>query len=290
MPLPPLVQDLPPEAQHVESLARRIATPCGEGTMMWHVWGDDAAPPLLLLHGGSGSWAHWVRNVLPLAEAGWRVIVPDLPGFGDSAAPEGVRDADGMVQPVRDGLAQIVGDGPVTFVAFSFGSLVASLLAEKHPERVRRLVIVGAPGLGLRDARLKLFDWRHLATQEEREAVHRRNLGILMLNDPAAIDETAVRIQAANLPRDRMRRRRLALTDILARTLPKLQCHVDAIYGEEDALYRELRGELQALLHSIPTVQQVVFVPGGHWLQYEQPAAFLRALQTVLSPLPLGEG
>ena len=122
-----------------------------------------------------------------------------------------------------------------------------------------------------------------------RDAVHRRNLGILMLSDPAAIDETAVRIQAANLPRDRMRRRRLALTDILARTLPKLQCRVDAIYGEEDALYRELRTELATLLRAIPTVREVVFVPGGHWLQYEQPAAFLRAI-SVLLPLPLGEG
>jgi 2-hydroxy-6-oxonona-2,4-dienedioate hydrolase len=231
-----------------------------------------------------------VRNVLPLAEAGWRVIAPDLPGFGDSAAPEGVRDADGMVAPVRDGLAQIVGEVPVTLVAFSFGSLVASLYAAQHPERVARLVIVGAPGLGLRDARLKLYDWRHLPTQQERDAVHRRNLGILMLRDPAAIDETAVRIQAANLPRDRMRRRRLALTDILARTLPTLKCRVDAIYGEEDALYRELRGELQALLRSIATVHDVVFVPGaGHWLQYEHPAAFLKAL-TGLVPSPPGRG
>lgn len=283
MSLPPLVQDLPPEARRIEALGRRIDTPCEAGTLAWHVWGDDSAPPMVLLHGGSGSWAHWVRNVLPLAEAGWRVIVPDLPGFGDSAAPPQVRDADGMAAPVREGLRQIVGDTPATFVAFSFGSLVASLLAQAHPEAVARLVIVGAPGLGLRDARLKLYDWRHLPTQEERDAVHRRNLGILMLGE-AAIDETAVRIQAANLPRDRMRRRKLAMTDILARTLPQLPCPVDAIYGEDDALYRELRAPLEAAFARIPTVRKLVFIPGGgHWIQYENPGEFQQTLLTLLA-------
>ncbi|MCD6078130.1 MAG: alpha/beta hydrolase fold protein, partial [Ramlibacter sp.] len=80
---PPLESELPPEALRVLSLASRHVTPAGEGDVVWHAWGAGA--PLVLLHGGSGSWTHWIRNVEALAVAGRRVLVPDLPGFGDSA-------------------------------------------------------------------------------------------------------------------------------------------------------------------------------------------------------------
>jgi pimeloyl-ACP methyl ester carboxylesterase len=265
------------------SEGHRLQTPCGDGSLVWHVWGDAKAPPLVLLHGGSGSWTHWARNVDALAAAGWRVVVPDLPGFGDSAAPAGVRDADGMVEPVRQGLVQVVGDAPVTVVGFSFGSMVGALLAAQQPAMVKRLVIVGAPGLGLRDSRLKLYDWRHLTAQAERDAVHRRNLGILMLHDASAIDEATLRLHAHNLDRDRMRRRRLALTDILARTVPTLACRVDAIYGAEDALYADTMPELQRLLRGWPNLGELVLIAGGgHWVQYEKAAEFNAQLLRIL--------
>jgi pimeloyl-ACP methyl ester carboxylesterase len=142
---------------------------------------------------------------------------------------------------------------------------------------------VGAPGLGLRDSRLKLYDWRHLATQAERDAVHRRNLGILMLHDPSAIDEATLRLHAHNLDRDRMRRRRLALTDILAKTVPALGCRVDAIYGEKDALYADTMPELQQLLRGWPNLGELVLIPGaGHWVQYEKPQEFDAQLLRIL--------
>ena len=50
----------------IESLATRKATRCGTGSMVWRVWGD--ARPLVLLHGASGSWTHWIRNIAPLAK------------------------------------------------------------------------------------------------------------------------------------------------------------------------------------------------------------------------------
>src|SRR2546430_16249676 len=40
--------------------ARKVRTPCGDDSMVWRVWGEGE--PLVLFHGGSGSWAHWVRN------------------------------------------------------------------------------------------------------------------------------------------------------------------------------------------------------------------------------------
>ena len=59
---------------HIESVAAKskaIRLPMGNGgQMMWHVWGEGAGKPtLLLFHGGSGSWIHWIRNVLPLSRS-----------------------------------------------------------------------------------------------------------------------------------------------------------------------------------------------------------------------------
>src|SRR5690242_9882520 len=150
----PLAEDLPPEALSLLRQATRFTTPCGDGDMVWHAWGDGE--PLVLLHGGSGSWTHWIRNVAPLAAAGRRVLVPDLPGFGDSARPPGNGDADGVVPVLAEGLPYLLGMQPVDIAGFSFGGLCGGLLAAAHPELVRRLVLVGAPGFGLREKRLTL--------------------------------------------------------------------------------------------------------------------------------------
>jgi 2-hydroxy-6-oxonona-2,4-dienedioate hydrolase len=278
----PLAEDLPPEALALLKRATRLATPCGEGDMVWHAWGEGE--PLVLLHGGSGSWAHWIRNIAPLADAGRRVLVPDLPGFGDSARPPGSGDADGVVPVLAEGLVYLLGMQPVDIVGFSFGGLCGGLLAAAHPEVVQRLVLVGAPGFGLREKRLTLVAWQHLDDPHARANAHRRNLATLMLHRPEAVDALAVAVQAANVPHDRMRRRKLAMTDILLRNLPAIDCPVDAIYGEEDALYSGgMLDALEPLLRSAPQFGRLVRIPGaGHWVQFEAAAAFHEALLQVL--------
>lgn len=261
----------------------------GATRIAWHAWGDPGSEPLVLLHGGSGSWTHWLRNVEPIAASGRRVIVPDLPGFGDSVAADGIVDADGMVEPVAAGLREVVGAGAVDIVGFSFGGLLGGLLAAAHPDLVRRLVLAGAPALGMRAPDLRLKDWRHLQAREARDQVHRDNMRVLMLHDPAAIDDEAVRLHAANLARDRVRQRRLARTDILARTLPTLGCRVDGIWGQFDQLYAGRMDELRELLHGMPSFGELVLVPhAGHWVQFEQAPEFndrlLRLLATPLRP------
>jgi 2-hydroxy-6-oxonona-2,4-dienedioate hydrolase len=277
----PLSDDLPPEALRVLGRATPMHTPGGAGDTVWHVWGTGE--PLVLLHGGSGSWTHWLRNVEALAAAGRRVIVPDLPGFGDSAPPPHGRDADAVVGPIERGMRELLGEAPCDVVGFSFGGLVAGLMAARHPGRVRRLVLAGAPGLGLRSTRLPLTSWREQKDQAGREAAHRANLAALMLYRPESIDALAVALQAANVPRDRMKGRLLALSDVLARTLHDIQCPVDAIYGEQDALYRTTLAELAAVLAAGPTFGELVLVPGaGHWVQYEAAADFNRAVMRLL--------
>ena len=52
--------------------------------MVWRVWG--AGEPLLLFHGGSGSWTHWIRNIPELSKH-YELWVADIPGLGDLAMP-----------------------------------------------------------------------------------------------------------------------------------------------------------------------------------------------------------
>ncbi|MGE4242661.1 alpha/beta fold hydrolase [Ramlibacter sp.] len=278
-----LADDLPPQALDVLSRAEEFTTRHAAGAaIQWHAWGRGT--PLVLLHGGSGSWTHWIRNVEPLAAAGRRVIVPDLPGFGDSTAPAGAVDADDLTGVMAEGIAQVAGNAPCDIVGFSFGGLVGGLMAAAHPSAVRRVVICGTPGLGLRSKRLALVAWRDLDDPEARHAAHRKNLATLMLHDPASIDDLAIAIQEANLERDAMPRRRLSLTDILARTLPGVRCRIDGIYGEMDALYRTVQPELKACYASFPTLGEFVLIPrAGHWVQYEEAAAFNSQLLRLLA-------
>lgn len=278
----PLATELPPEALRLLAEATPLQTPCGDGRISWQSWGRGT--PLVLLHGGSGSWTHWIRNVEALAASGRQVLVPDLPGFGDSARPAAGQDADAIVEPLAAGMAQLLGPEPVDVVGFSFGGLTGGLLAAAQPARVRRLVLVGAPGFGLRSTRLPLTSWRQQEDPAARDAAHRSNLAVLMLYRPEAVDDLAAALQAANVPRDRMHRRKLALTDALLQALPAIRCRIDAIYGEQDALYRELLPQLRAALQSGPTFRELVFIPqAGHWVQYESPDTFNAALLRLLA-------
>jgi 2-hydroxy-6-oxonona-2,4-dienedioate hydrolase len=270
-----------PDAAALLARADECRTPCGEGTMVWRLWGSGR--PLVLLHGGSGSWNHWVRNIEPLAASGRRLFVADLPGFGDSATPAAGNDADAVVEPVLDGLRAMLGTEPVDVVAFSFGSLVAALGAAAHPERFARLVIVGAPVRPLVPPPFKLRPWAHLQDEEQRRAIHRHNLSALMLARPESITEQTIDLHAQNLGRDRMRERRLTRTDAMARALEQIECPLTVIYGREDALYRGRWPEVEAQLRALPRLRSLRFVEGaGHWVQYEDPAAFHASLLDAL--------
>ncbi|MDO5624012.1 MAG: alpha/beta fold hydrolase [Pseudomonadota bacterium] len=257
------------------------------GHIVWHAWGTPRVgePPLVLFHGGSGSWTHWVKNIVPLLDAGRAVWAVDLPGFGDSDAPAGGGDADAMVAPLAESMAQLFGGVPVDLVGFSFGGMTAGLLLAAHPLRARQLVLVGAPAMGVVPGRqFELKGWRHLKTPQERAAVHRHNLAALMLHDARAIDALALEVHIANVQRDRLPRRRLAHTDVLARTLPAVPCPVHAIYGAHDAIYRAWIHQLEPVFAAAaPDFRGMRLIDGaGHWVPFEAPEAFHAALTTAL--------
>ncbi|MBS0403742.1 MAG: alpha/beta fold hydrolase, partial [Proteobacteria bacterium] len=106
---PDVPQALPPDVRARLLAGQRQVTGAGSERVVWHAWGTpDGAPPVVLLHGGSGSWTHWVKNIVPLLDAGRWVLAADLPGFGDSDPPATGNDADAMAGPLAAGLHALV--------------------------------------------------------------------------------------------------------------------------------------------------------------------------------------
>ena len=179
----------------IEREARVQRTRCGAGEMVWRVWGSGA--PLVLLHGGAGSWRHWTRTIE--AFRGERMVVaPDLPGLGESAdVPDGRVDGGGA-GIVAEGLGEVLGDtAAADVVGFSFGGAIGGMVARQRP--IRSLTLVGSGGLGVIRGSAKLERVRN-KTGAEREAAHRANLHRWMIADPARIDGAAVAIQDWNSP------------------------------------------------------------------------------------------
>ncbi|HEY5374716.1 MAG TPA: alpha/beta fold hydrolase, partial [Polyangiaceae bacterium] len=104
------------------------------------------APPLVLLHGLNNSCLSWSR-VAPLLATDRRVLMPDLPGHGQSERPNVAYDLEWYALLIA-GWLEALGLEQVDIVGHSFGGGIAQMLLLRCPERVRRLVLVAAGGLG----------------------------------------------------------------------------------------------------------------------------------------------
>ena len=122
----------------------RIGLPTGV-TLKVALGGAEDADPILFLHGFPESHRTWRHQLKSLA-ADFRVVAPDQRGFGGSDKPEGVEEYE-TSKPVADliALADALGIESFTLVGHDWGGAAAWLAALKHPDRVKRLVIVNAP-------------------------------------------------------------------------------------------------------------------------------------------------
>jgi len=253
--------------------AERIETPCGDGAMVWRAWGSG--PPLVLLHGGYGSWTHWIRNVMPLSRR-FRVIAPDLPGLGESATPPEPWSAQGLAAIIAEGLGIVVPRGErVHLAGFSFGGVIGGNVAAQLGERVAAFTVVGSNGLGLERSPTPLKRVAPGAGDEEEFATHRYNLNQLMIADPDKIDELALYLQKTNHARARMRSRRFSRSGALVEALPRVTARLDGIWGERDATAVPHLDERARILRSFQANARFAVVPGaGHWVAYEAPERF----------------
>jgi pimeloyl-ACP methyl ester carboxylesterase len=133
--------------------AERIAVPVerhwvgGSGVRLHvRVAGPPDGPLVVLLHGFPECWYGWRHQIAPLAEAGYRVVVPDQRGYNRSAAPASVSayDIDRLTADVGR-LIEAAGRERAHVAGHDWGAMVAWHLALTHPERIRRLGILNVP-------------------------------------------------------------------------------------------------------------------------------------------------
>jgi pimeloyl-ACP methyl ester carboxylesterase len=252
----------------IESLGTRAITPCAAGSMVWRIWGEG--PPLVLLHGASGSWTHWIRNVLPLA-ARFRVLVPDMPGFGDSDAPLEPHTADGLADLVTAGLDAILPPpAELDLAGFSFGGIIAGLVAART-RRIRALVLLGTGGLALgRTPTRPLLRIQSDMPPDEIRHVYRENLRTLMIASADKVDDLAVFLQIENLRRTRFRSGDIPESDVLLKVLPAIQARITSICGSLDAFTGPHLADCRRILASAqPDLDFRVIEGAGHWTPYE---------------------
>jgi pimeloyl-ACP methyl ester carboxylesterase len=246
--MPAMLDTLPesPEAMlaRLDGAARRFETPCGEGRMVWRVWGEGA--PLVLFHGGSGSWRHWARNIGPLAERRM-VVCPDLPGLGESAMPHPADNPGPVAAEVRAGLGTVLGGARYDLCGFSFGALLSGHVAAQAGEELRSVTLVGAGALGLKRQVTELVKVRSVEG-EARIAAHRHNLAALMFAEARNIDALALMIQEFNTQHARFKSRGFASSTSLRDAIAQTKVPVALLYGERDAIaWPEIELRFQAL-------------------------------------------
>jgi pimeloyl-ACP methyl ester carboxylesterase len=266
----------------INRASTRRSTPNGAGEIVWRIWGTGR--PLVLLHGGTGSWLHWVRNIETLARD-FMLIVPDLPGSGESGMPPPPISAESMATSLRLGLTAIIGlDTSFAVAGFSMGGLIAGYLASQSGQLAERLVLVGSSGMeGTRAPMQPLVSWRRLATDEEKRAVHRKNLAILMIHDPEKIDDLAVHVQSRNAEQSRVRGKHVSHTGALARCLPGFPGRLAGIWGEFDPTAAPyLADRCERLRRFRPDASFDVIPGAGHWVQYEAHDVFNRRIRELL--------
>jgi pimeloyl-ACP methyl ester carboxylesterase len=265
----------------IDARAARIETPCGDGRMVWRRWG--AGPALVLLHGGYGSWTHWLKNVESLGGR-YTVLTPDLPGLGDSANPPAPYTAESLAAIVATGIDRVAPTGKVAIAGFSFGSVIGGHVAAQMGDRVSALLMLGAAGLGLPRQPLALQRVEPGMTPAQIAEVQRGNLVKLMFGDERRVDDLAVYLQNENTRRSRCDSRPIAFTDTLVHALPKATARLGAIWGEQDSTAIGAIEQNFAVVRRLkPDAYCDTVADAGHWAQWEQPAAFEAKLNAFVA-------
>lgn len=245
--------------------------------------------PVLLIHGsgpGVTAWANW-RGIIPQLAQKRRVIAPDMLGFGYSERPADAQYSQQRWVEHAIGVLDALGIEQADIVGNSFGGGLALALAIRHPERVRRLVLMGSVGVSFPITQGLETAWGYTPSQ----ANMRQLLDLFAWDRNLVNDELAeLRYQAsirpgfqesfaAMFPPPRQNGvDDLASDEADIRALPHQAL---VIHGREDRII-PLEASLR-LAELIPNSQLHVFGHCGHWTQIEHAGRFARLVEDFLA-------
>lgn len=245
------------------------------------------APVIILIHGFTASTLVWSEVLLPIAEQGFRVIAPDLAGFGFSGKP---RDGEYTIEwqaRLIVGLMDSLGIERATLVGNSYGGAVAAICALDYPQRVERLVLVGAVSnddvkkrLILRLGRSPvvgdlisplLLDLRWLV----RQRMMRNRIRLKEINDHR-FEAHHRHLRTSSTQRAALRMLRRWRAERIRQEAHLIKQPVLLIWGEQDAEIPLAEGKF--LHREIPHARLIVFRNCGHLPQEEYPQEFVEVV------------
>jgi pimeloyl-ACP methyl ester carboxylesterase len=261
--------------------------------------GDAAHPPLVLLHGGLGEAFQWTPILAPLARTR-RVLAIDRPGHGLAdrfdypAGLDLLAHARTFLREIFDALGL---DRP-DLVASSMGGRWALELALHHPERLRRLVLVGAPlgaargvPLMLRAGSLPVLRWISRRLMERPTPAAVRSFYGLLVAHPERLDPAF--LDAAVASQRRNARTWFGLLDLAVgpRGIPRhllmadrwkdLRVPTTLVWGEHDAFTALEIGASIAAAH--PALRFVRIPDAGHAPWLDEPGRVAEAIEAALA-------
>jgi len=241
--------------------------------LQFRVRGAPSGEGLLMLHGWGGSSLSFMGAASALEER-FRLLTPDLPGFGFSEAP---KEAWGSAEYARvvAALPKAAGFESVSVLGHSFGGKVALALATAYPELVKRLVIVAAPIV-------RLAPEPDVRGRRRTYAVLRKAANLVPPLRGRILDWGRNRYgsadyRAAGPLRPTMVR---VVNEDWRPALPAVQVPVLLIWGSEDA---EVPLEVaEEAMKELPRAELVVLEGAGHFPFLDQPEAFAAAVTKFL--------
>jgi pimeloyl-ACP methyl ester carboxylesterase len=254
--------------------------PGPRGPLSYWVGGakDSHGPPLVLIHGLGNDAGVWAQSV-PALLAGHRLIVIDLPGHGGSAPRRGSLSIPDELAGLEALLAaQVRGKRPI-LIGNSLGGWVALLYAERHPERVSRLILVDTGGL-FYQLKVRFLVRNRGEARTFTEAL----LGPRVPPLPGfLLDDIVEKMQKGAAPRifTSFTRR-----DFLDGRLAKIATPTDLIWGAADELFPPDLGRRYA--RELPRARFHLIAECGHTPQAECPEEFNEHLLWVLKEPPPG--
>jgi pimeloyl-ACP methyl ester carboxylesterase len=252
-----------------------------------------SGPPVVLIHGLSGSWPNWLENISYLAQR-HRVIAMDLPGFGHSEMPSEKISISGYARTV-DALCDRLELGEAAdVVGNSMGGFVAAELAIAVPARVERLVLVSAAGLSIENvrrdpllaaARITEAYAAWFASRSRafalRPRLRRATLGVVARHPDRLRGDIAYELLAGS-GKPGFVDALDALTNYSIRDrLPQIGCPTLIVWGDGDLLVPvKDASEFERL---IPNSRKVIFADTGHIPMVERPERFNRLVGEFLA-------
>jgi len=224
-----------------------------------------AGAPMIVLHHSTGN-PGWISFYERLAERA-SVSVPDMPGYGQSARPEWAREPRDLAILLLQALPRL-GASSATLVGLGFGGFVAAEMATMCPDRIRRLVLVGAPGHQPREG--EILDQMMVDYHEYVMAGFR--------------DETAFKAAFGDDARQRFKElwdysremtarltwKPYMFSRRLAPLLREVRVPALVLHGAEDAIVPVDVARQYA--DALPNARLELVPNGGHLVEYEDPA------------------